>query len=377
MYGLAILGGCWLALAFARLWNAGREPFLRELWPFCLGALLLAFLHYSAMALACSALLLLLFRLRRRPGLWFPLVAVGALCAAWTLWHGLNIYLGRHIPFGQVGSLPGPLASALMLWTLLLPGNSFPDNYSPSSPALLLAWAGLLCVYGLVAVAWVRRGRFRRDDGRTGPEDPDRAMLRSQLLLLAAFLAAISVVHEIKPFLMHKVAVMMLPSLALCLGCVAAVLWRGRAWALCCLALALGGISLPLAVHGLEERWLRGGVRYDGEGIRDMARLLEEEPGGLRLFCISCRPHMVKAFMGSIDIGEPHPQSFARVAVIEDSDVRHLAPPAFILTPRWLLDRELQPDVAVRVLGTGEDPRGIIDSLRAYHLVQAPGVETE
>ena len=176
MYGLSILGGCWLALSFARLWNLGREPFLRELWPFCLGALLLALLHYSAMALACSALLLLLFRHRRSPRLWLPLVAVGALCIAWTVWHGLQMRVGAHIGLLQVADLSGLLASAFALWNAFFPGRFYHHTYLAPLPSTLLVWAGLLCVYGPMAVAWIRRGRLGAAENPAAREDSDRAL---------------------------------------------------------------------------------------------------------------------------------------------------------------------------------------------------------
>ena len=370
MYGLAILGGCWLALAFARLWNLGREPAPRELWAFCLGALLVAFLHYAAMALACSALLLLLFRFRRRPGLWLPLAAAGALCVAWTVWHGLHIRRGIHIGDLQVADLSGLLASAFALWNAFFPGRFDYLTYLAPTPSTLLVWAGLLCVYGPMAVAWVRRGRLGTAGNPAAREDPDRALLRGLLPLLAVFFAAMSLAHELKPLLLQKVVAVALPSLALCVGCAAAILWRGRMWLLCALALVLAAISLPVAVRGLDERWLRGAVRYDEDRIRQAARLLEGEPDGLRVSCL-CNSRRIAAIWSSLGLVSRHPQGLGAVTRVRRHDLRHLVFPLFMVGEQGLIAHVFREErgFAVRVLGaSGKDLRDFPSAFQVYRI---------
>ena len=377
MYGLAMLGGCWLALAFARLWNLGREPFLRELWAFCLGALLVAFLHYSAMALACSALLLLLFRHRRRPGLCLPLAVAGALCVAWTVWHGLHILRGGHIGKLQVADLSGLLASALALWNAFFPGRFHHHIYLAPMPSTLLAWAGLLCVYGPMAVAWVRRGRLGAAGSPAAREDPDRALLRGLLPLLGVFLVAMSLAHEYQPLLVQKVVAVVLPSLALCVGCVAAILWRGRGWLLCALALVLAAVSLPVAVRGLDERWLRG-LPYHREGFRELAMRLEGEPGGRRVYCM-CTPHrQVAAFWESPGLAGRHSRGLGAVTGLRRQDLRHLVLPVFLVGLQRRMERvflEDGGDFAVRSLGAedGGRPMDSVHVFRVYHLAPEAG----
>lgn len=371
MYALAMLGGCWLALAFARLWNAGREPGPRELWLFCLGALLVALLHYSALALACSALLLLWLRFRRRPRLWPPLAAAGALCIAWSTWHAVHMIGGGHI--GEHALVPdsGALASAFALWNTFFPGRFYHHTYLAPTASTLLVWGGLLCVYGLAVVAWLRRGRLRAGAARAVREDPDRALLRSQLPLLGVFLAVMSLAHEFWPLLVQKVLVVVLPSLALCVGCVGAILWRTKVWVLCALSLALAAISLPVAIQGLDDRWLRG-FPYHRDGFRELALLLEEEPAAQRVYCM-CGSYTVEAFWDSIGLEGRHPRGFARVTRLRPHDARHLVPPLFLAGTQERIWQALpeEPGLVWRPLGeaVGGYPLDSIHAFRAYQLL--------
>ena len=379
MYTLAMLGGCWLALSFARLWNAGREPASRELWAFCLGTLLLAFLHYSAMALACSALLLLLYRCRRSPGLWPPLVAVGALCLAWTVWHIPHITGGGWLPGTVQARLSGPLAAAATLWSLLFPGSFLYLHSTALSLPLLWVWPVFLCVYGPMAVAWVRRGRPR--DGRAA--EPDRTLLRGLLPLLGVFLAVLSLAHQFTPILMQKSLAVALPSLALCIGCVGAILWRTRMWVLCALALALAGASLPAAVHGLHERWFLG-FPFNREGFRETALLLAEQPADTRVYCSLCRPHFLQALGDSIGLEERQLRKFGQVAWVREGDVRHLLPPLFAISLRHGLPPELRRlrgrwGSALQDLGPWDDgqPARVSGAFHAYYLPSGGGAELQ
>ena len=119
MYALVLMGATWLSLAFARLWTASAEPSRREMAMFCLGAALLAMLHYTSMALACSALLLLLLRHRRLLWLWPMAAAVALLCSLWLVPNVLHRVHGLD-SHEFVMDLPG--VAAVGYWLVRLVG---------------------------------------------------------------------------------------------------------------------------------------------------------------------------------------------------------------------------------------------------------------
>ena len=367
MYGLVLLGGVWLSLGFARLWNRQDDPPPAALYTFALVSVPVAFLHYSAMVLLYSALLLLLWRHRRRPALWPPLLLAGSPCALWSLWHLAHMGGGGWIQTLSWGEWSGPAALLATLWTVFFPGRWYGFGDPPSLP-LVAIWLALSGIYAFFAVEWWRAAR--REGGWTSWKasvaGPEWSFLRGQLLLLALFFAVLSLGHHFRPILVFKMLVGTLPATALCLGCLAAVLWSRAPWRLCAVAAALLAVSLPVAIYGVEKRWARE-LPYDREGLLKIAAQLEGGGAGMPVHCVRCQivGRAPRPLFPVVERppGAPGP---VRVSRRREGDLRHLVPPFFLYSPSHAKARALlvEQGFAVRVL----TPDGVATSYRSLYV---------
>ena len=340
-YGLVLLGGAWVSFSFARLW--GREDGfpLSSLLAFCAGCLLVAFLHYSAMALACSALLLLLFRHRRRLSFWPPIAAVGTACTLWTLWHAVYQGAGGWVGDTSWGGWPGPAALLATFWTVLFPGRVYAFGPAPTLP-LVAVWLFLFGFYGLLAVQW--RQRVRQEGGwgawKAAVAGREWNFLRSQLWLLGVFFAVLTLVHEWRAVLVYKMLMASVPALALCFGAWAVLLWRREYWRLCVLALALAAVSLPVSWYGVQKRWARWGLN-DRDGVREIAARLASDDRGLRVYCYNCgRSSLMMTPKNLALLSDTPPGVLSPVQLpslsghvaghVAEMDEHHLRPPFFM-----------------------------------------------
>lgn len=282
MYGPLLCGGAWMSLAFARLWAAGRDLRPGSMWLFCLLGLAVAFLHYSGMALFCSALLLLLLRHRRRPPLWSPALATGFLCVAWTAHHLSQVLAGDWIAVALGDGNPA-WALPKALWQMFLPHG--PMWEVQLSGPRILAWAALFSVYALaLGVCW---RQVRNLDGwrrrLADADEGDRDCLCSQLLLLGIFFLAMAAVHLWKPLLIHKALVAVLAPLAACVGCLGAGVFARRHLALAGLALMLATVSAVTAFHGQEHQWFHHSP-FDRAGVREIVTRQAAGTADMRVF---------------------------------------------------------------------------------------------
>ena len=338
-YGLVFLGGAWVSLRFTQLWNDENPP-PSALSTFAILSTLAALLHYSAMTLSCSALLLLLLRHRRRPSLWLPLVLAGGICVLWTLWHGGHMRLAAveerndwisNLPWGD---WPGPIALLTVLWTIFFPGRSTGADSLPSLP-LVAVWLALVGFYAFFVVEWWRR--VRRAGGWAGWKasvaGPDWSFLRSQLLLLGLCFATLALVHQFWPVLTLKMLAACFPGMLLCLGCLAVILWRSTPWRLSAVAAVLLALSLPVGIYAAEKRWLRGSPLDRGGLLEIAARLEGGAPG--RVYCHRC--HRLVGGYGPEGLALTsglRPGTFAPVAFPFTgggaTQERHMIPPFFL-----------------------------------------------
>ena len=328
-YSLAMLGGAWVSLGFARLWNREDAPPPAAIRTFAAVSTLAAFLHYSAMALACSALLLLLWRHRRRPPLWLPPALAMVPCALWSLWHVGHMAGGGWIEALR-GGWAGPTALLAALRAVLFPGQ-FYFQQTPSGPLMVGIWLALAGIYAFFAVEWFRG--VRREGGWSGWKasvaGPDWSFLRGQLLLLGLFFAVLALAHQFRAILVFKMLMAVLPAMALCLGSLAAILWRRAPWKLCAGAALLLAASLPASVMGAEHRWARGAA-YDRAGLLKIAAGLARSGPGMRVYCRHCGHRMTQLGPHNLSLVAGLPRGTFAPAQLEEEDVRHLVPPFFL-----------------------------------------------
>ena len=151
----------------------------------------------------------------------------------------------------------------------------------------------------------------------------------------------LALLHEWKGFLVYKILMAIVPSLALCFGACAVLLWRRAYWRLCALALVLAAVSLPVTWHGLQHRWGRWSIA-DRAGVREVAARLSSGDRGVRVYCYICGPLM----LGPRDlalVAGVRPGVFAPVHLRGSEsnsifdDERHLPPPFFLVYahPKW------------------------------------------
>lgn len=373
MYALAILGSTWLSLAFARLWTAPSPPPRASLAVFAAVALVTAMLHYMAMGLACVALLLLLLRFRRRPPLWPPLCIAGGLCLLWTLGHGAWVAHGDWIDEHLSHGLPGWLAALALLRFFFLPADPYTWDALPQPLHLQLLWAAPLFAYAALAWAWLRRAREGQAGGAGGARGAGRAggargagpageagVLAGQLLLLGGFLLLLVAVHEWRAVLVFRGMAVLLPIMALCVGCLAGLSGIRRPWALCALALLLGASSALTAWEAVEQCWHR--LRpYDRAGAQEVARRLAEGANGARVYCHRCGLSVRTRFGdGNLAILAGGDGGLSRPARVDlHTAARHLVPPFFVPSTegyvlRMLRDRHGFP-IQVLTPGLGAD----------------------
>ena len=362
MYSFVLLGGAWVSFSFARLWCREDAPPLSSLLFFSVGCLLVAFLHYSAMAFACSALLLLLFRHRRRLSFWPPIAAVGIACVLWTLWHVVHQAAGGWVGQTSWGGWPGPAALLATLWTVLFPGRIYEFGPVPTLP-LVAVWLFFAGFYAVLLVQWRRRVRQEGGWGgwKAAVAGKEWDFLRSQLRLLGVFFAVLALVHEWRAILVYKMLMASLPALALCFGAWMVLLWRREYWRLCVLALALAAVSLPVSWYGVQKRWTRWSL-YDGEGVQEIAARLAAADAGVRVYCYLCgsssmmlRPQYLAMLTGV------QPGVFAPVHLRGSEsnsifyDEHHLRPPFFVanMLRERLAALQARQEWEIEVLGPG------------------------
>lgn len=335
MYGLLICGGAWVSLAFARLWTAGRVPDPRSLWLLCLGGLPLALLHYSGMALFCSALLLLLLRHRNHRGLWLPALAAVLVCLAWTAYH-LPQVLGGGWVSRALGEGRPILALPKALSLFFFPQYPYWGSWLPGMRAVPV-WAALSSLYALVAWIWWRQireaGGWKR--WRAGLDAGDGAFLRSQLALLGAFSVVIASAHLWKPILVHKMLLAALVPMAACVGCLGAHIFRRGYLALAGVSLALAAVSVAATFQSLEWRWFLGSPN-DRPGVREIAAREAEGASGVRVFfyyeedsdfMLSGGAYGL-ALLGGVSAELLRPAAIRPHLIWED--MRHFAPPFYL-----------------------------------------------
>lgn len=334
MYALVLLGGIWLSLRFAHLWTQDREPSARELGLFCLGAFLLAMLHYAAMAFACAAMLLVLFRYRHRTEAWLLIGGAGSACLLWALPNALH---ATYLPAQSVQftlRLPGWEAAAVTLYKIGL----------SSSPGLVLklrefewSWAhfqALAMVIPAVATLVVLRADVRQAGSfgawwRDSTAGPEWALMRSQLWLLAVFLPPLILIHDLfTPILLPRVMMVAIPSLAICIAVALGTIWHRRPWGLFAVVLLLAAPALnssyrhweTLRPHGFDragmqavaKRWIESG---SAEGVYSPYGRAQRSYPGL--------PRLVK--------GGGWPEDIPPPAQVRPREVHRLTPPFYYL----------------------------------------------
>ena len=366
MYAPAILGSTWMSLAFARLWTAPQAPSLSSMVLFAALAFLLAMLHYTAMGLVGVALLLLLLRFRRRPLLWPPLCIVGGLCLLWALGHGLWVVHGTWIGAHLSKGLPGWFAALALLRFFFLPEDPLAWRRLAYGDGLRLAWLALLSVYAVLAWGWWRRARAGLAAGM-----PEGSVLASQLWLLGGFLLLLVAVHEWRAVLVFRGMAVLLPTLALCVGCLAGLSGIRRPWALCGLALLLGISSALTAWEAVEQRWHRL-LPYDRTGAQEVARRMAREVPGVRAYCHRCGLVRRARFGdGNLAILAGTDGGLARPARVDlHTAGRHLVPPFYVPSTegyvvRMLRDRHGFP---IQVLTPGLDADADFQDWRFYSI---------
>lgn len=270
MYGLLMCGGAWISLTFARLWMAGGAPAPGPFRLLCLAGLPIAFLHYSGMVLLGSALLLLLLRHPRRWDLWPPALAAGLLCAGWGFYHQLQS-LGAWWIGEFLGGQPLALVLARTMGTLFFPRDIF-RPFSLPGTAKGTIWLVLSGVYILAALLWWRQvraaGGWRH--WRAGADAGERHLLRSQLLLFGTFFSVMFAIHLWQPSLIFKALVAVRVPVAICVGCLGALVFSRRHLSLAGISLAFATVSVVAAFVAADGRWGRW-FPYDSKGLREIA----------------------------------------------------------------------------------------------------------
>lgn len=339
MYTLVLLGSVWLSLAFARLWAAPSAPARREMGWFCIGALLVAMLHYAAMTLACSALLLLLFRSRRHPWAWLMVGAVGTLCLLWTI---PNFVLKMNGPGIERFILESSGPVGVLYWLLkagLTGLIAAPDELRNGAWLRTTIVAGSLAALATAGIHALRGQRRKAGSWAAWRErhlGAEWGPVQSQLWLLLLFFLVLACVQQGgTDILLFKVMVAPMPAMALCLGAAMVSIWRGRFWMLCAAVAVVGGGSL----YGIQDRW---GINFrqpghDRDGIQAAARALEDSGGAGRIYA-PWNPLWGSRNLPQLGLvvagGRLSPESRNKVTGLRQEDQRHAIPPFFIVNTR-------------------------------------------
>lgn len=341
-YSLMILFATWVSLEFPRLWNAPRPPSRAALAAFCAAAFCLAMLHYYGMVMAGVALLLLLWRWRADLPAALAICATGGLCLVWAVLHVPHIELGRTQTLsGWPSAIGQPVELGLRLLFPQLHGMAAVRHGWPV-PSVLL---GLL-VLGVLAFAvfsW-RRGRAQ---ALSGAAPTETMVLRGQLWLAGLTLAVLVVANGlagVNPRV--KGLTVLFPACALSLGVATAILWRGKYWTQCALALLLGGSAL--GINSVREadlersHYWRRYPHFDRAGLEQLDLLTRQEGVRARAYCLHCGAE--RSTQAMLEVYWPPGQPAPVLGRMEDT--RHLPTPFFVLSVdsriRDLLQGELQ-----------------------------------
>ena len=346
-YGLMILFATWMSLEFPRLWHAPRPPSRAALAAFCAAAFCLAMLHYYGMVMAGVALLLLLWHWRGNLPAALAICATGGLCLVWTALHVPHIEFARTQTLsGWASAIGQPVELGLRLLFPQLHGMAAVRHDWPV-PSVLL---GLL-VLGVLAFAvfsW-RRGRaaVQSRAGAGVGESAEPMVLRGQLWLAGLTLAVLVVANGlagVNPRV--KGLTVLLPAASVLAGVAVAVLWRGRYWTQCVLALLLGGSALWInSVREADQErshYWRRYPHFDRAGLEQLDLLTRQGGVRARAYCLHCgAARSTQAMLGVYwPPGQP-PPVLGRM-----EDTRHLPTPFFVLSVdsriRGMLEGRLQ-----------------------------------
>ena len=342
MYPMSMLGSTWVALGFARLWcGAGKrlargggaglpiggppdgEPFppasLAQLCLFCLGALVASFVHYFTLAMAGSALLLLLWRYRRDFLAALVLVFTGTLPLAWFAVHSMfrdptrgAVWIPDENLWVELGTLLATAAPQLEV-----------VRDSPRSIALLIL--GLLAVairYRAPTLAWWR-ARTQTTEARVAA---------SMLWLALPWCSAIFVANLAVPVVVHRYLIPLVPVGALALGALAALAfprYRER----CVLAALVGAAGIFVSLNPPHYFWMGRDRPYNPEAAHWVASNggnLDTSAPIYRWASERDSPSNQHKITG-IYLRKGLQYSGLRLVVIRSEDTRHFAPPYYLM----------------------------------------------